>query len=133
MASTYFGIIMLSDYNLLQYFVWFRIIDEGSIPEMILWYIVFSIIFKNGVSILAEVLVLYCKIQNASIILYVIHVTRSRKALFKTNYTIFKGLYKCKKKTIGTTAFNTDTKSFCFAWFQPSNRHTCKKEQKSIV
>ena len=40
---TYFGIIWACHFNLLIYFVWLRMPDEGSIPEILIWSILFII------------------------------------------------------------------------------------------
>ena len=39
LASNYFGIIKAPQIKHSLYFVWFRITDEGSIPEMRIWLI----------------------------------------------------------------------------------------------
>ena len=41
--------------TLLNYFVWLRITDEGSAPEMRIWSILLINLTKNGVYILVEV------------------------------------------------------------------------------
>ena len=39
LASASFGTFVTSLFNILNYFVWLRIIDEGSVPEMRIWSI----------------------------------------------------------------------------------------------
>ena len=39
LASASFGTFMTSLFNFLNYFIWLRITDEGSVPEMRIWSI----------------------------------------------------------------------------------------------
>ena len=39
LASASFGTFVTSLFNFLNYFVWVRITDEGSVPEMRIWSI----------------------------------------------------------------------------------------------
>ena len=41
LASASFGTFVTSLFNFLNYFVWLRITDEGSVPEMSIWSILF--------------------------------------------------------------------------------------------